>query len=253
MEEKVKDTNYIKKMSSKTFCERKKETNLIIIPTGAFEVYGPHLPLGSDTLVAVKMAELIANKVNGLIGPTIEAGDSSMLNEFPGTITIKPESFKNYLMDIVNSMKEWGFRDFLFINSHAGNVPMINQICYEIRNAEGIRCAQIDFWRFIKSQDKGIFETGDAAHSHASEAGTSVILYMYPELVDIEEIIDEPRIDKDEFPEILKYTKLSSYTKSGTVGFATKGTREKGETIVNKSVERIVEFLNKTWKIQKLE
>ncbi len=111
----------------------KKTTDLVIIPSGAFEVYGPHLPLGTDTLVANKIAGLVAERVNAIIGPVLEAGESSELEDFPGTITISSESFKQYLWDTLRSLEKWGFKDFLFVNTHLGNVPIINQIAFEFQ------------------------------------------------------------------------------------------------------------------------
>lgn len=233
-------------MSWKEFVQRKENTDLAIIPTGAFEVYGPHLPLGADTLVATKISELVAEKVKSVIGPTLEVGDSSALDVFPGTITIKPESFKTYLIDVVNSLKKWGFKDFLFINPHLGNVPIIDQIAQEMEREESINCAQIDFWRFIQPLDKGIIES-EFAHGHASEAGTSVLMYLYPELVDTDKWINEPPKFKDKFPEIIQYQSYDTHTDSGTIGNATLGTPEKGEELVKRSVARIVEFLQERW------
>ena len=249
----MRETNFMKEMSWTAFVEKKKQTNLVIIPTGAFEVYGPHLPLGSDTLVAVKLAEMISHRVNALIGPTLEVGDSAMLDEFPGTITIRPESFKEYLLDIINSLIRWGFKDFLFINAHAGNVPMINQIAYMLRNHEEIRRAQIDFWRFVKALDQGILESGETAHSHASEAGTSILMYLYPEFCDTDKWVNEPKKIRDEFPEIIKYGKLSSNTQSGTVGNAMLATKGKGEVLVQRSLDRIVDFLETNWGINQVK
>jgi creatinine amidohydrolase len=243
----LKKTNLLKEMSWTTFIERKKEVNLVIIPSGAFEVYGPHLPLGTDTLVAAKIAELIAERVNAIVGPTLEVGDSSMLDEFPGTITIKPESFKGYMMDTVNSLEKWGFKDILFINTHVGNVPVINQISLDIQRDEQKRCAQIDYWRFVKQHDKGIIESGDLAHAHASEAGTSIMLYLFPELSDTSKWVHEPPKVVDGFPDIIKYPKLDQITNSGTIGNATLGTREKGEALVQRTVDRIVQYLVESW------
>jgi creatinine amidohydrolase len=243
----LKKTNFLKEMSWTTFVERKKETDLVIIPSGAFEVYGPHLPLGTDTLVAAKISEILAERVNAIIGPTLEVGDSSMLDEFPGTITITPEGFKGYMVDTVQSLKKWGFKDFLFINTHVGNVPIINQISLDLQRDENIRCAQVDYWRFLKQHDKGIIETGDLAHAHASEAGTSVMLYLFPELADTSKGIHEAPKVVDEFPDIIKYPKLETITSSGTIGDATVGTVEKGEALVKRSVDRIVQFLVGSW------
>jgi creatinine amidohydrolase len=245
----MKDSNFIKEMSWTTFVEKKKETNLVIIPSGAIEVYGPHLPLGSDTLVAVKIAERVADRVKALIGPTLEVGDSTSLGEFPGTIVIRAESFKLYLSDVVASLKKWGFKDFLFINSHLGNVPIINQICADMLQEEDIRCAQIDYWRFVKANSEDIVVSGDLAHAHASEAGTSVLLHLYPELVDQSAWVHEPPKFTTAYPDVIQYHKFSQFTNSGTIGDATLGSVEKGEKIVARTVERIVDFLHNEWGI----
>jgi creatinine amidohydrolase len=242
-------TNRMKEMSWTEFVERTKQTDLVILPSGACEVYGPHLPLGSDMLVATKIAELVAERVNAIIGPTLEVGDSSALDDFPGTITIQPESYKAYLGDIVNSLDKWGFKHFLFINGHAGNVAMINQVSQTLRERNEIRCAQIDCWRFIKAQDQDIVESGEVAHGHAGEAGTSVLMYLYPDLVDSTQLVDEVPKQKDQFPEIIKYARYTTKTESGTIGYPTMATREKGEALVNRSVDRIVRFLNESWDI----
>lgn len=71
----MKETNWIKLMSTSEFAERKKGCDTVIIPVGATEGYGPHLPMGSDILVAQKISELVAEKVNALIGPSVEVGN----------------------------------------------------------------------------------------------------------------------------------------------------------------------------------
>ncbi|GGN59646.1 creatininase family protein [Oceanobacillus indicireducens] len=243
----MKSTNLLKEMSWKEFERRKMETDLVIIPSGAFEVYGPHLPLGTDILVSQRISELLAENVNAIIGPALEVGESAMLDEFPGTITIKPESFKAYMNDTVQSLKKWGFKDFLFINTHVGNVPIITQIVDELLRTEDIRCAQVDYWRFLKTLDEGVIETGELAHAHASEAGTSVMMHLYPELCDLDNWINEPPNVENKYPDIHHYPKLSTITKSGTIGNATVATEEKGRELVDRSLDRIKTFLRQSW------
>ncbi|MEK3935698.1 creatininase family protein [Sporosarcina sp. FSL W7-1349] len=239
-------TVLLKNMSWKNFVKAKEKTDLVIIPTGAFEVYGPHLPLGSDSLVAVKISELVAQKTGAIVGPLMEVGDSSMLDDFPGTITIRPESFKSYLWDIIVSLKKWGFKDFLFVNNHVGNVPVIDQLSRDLQRDEEMRCAQIDYWRFVQTLDKGIVET-EFPHGHASEAGTSILQYLYPEHCDMALVLDEAPTYTNEFPEIIQYPKYGDLSVSGTIGHATAGTPEKGKQLVDRSVERIVQFLEESW------
>jgi len=242
-------TNFLKEMSWLEFVDRKNKTDLVIIPSGAFEVYGPHLPLGTDTLVSVKISEILAERINAVIGPTLEVGDSTVLEEFPGTISIKPENFKHYLQDTVNSLEKWGFKHFLFINTHQGNVTIINQVARALQANKEIQCAQIDYWRFIKEHCDGIIESGEFAHSHASEAGTSVMMHLYPELCDMDKLVNElPKI-RDKFPDIIKYIPFSQKTDSGTIGNSKLGTKAKGEVLVDRTVNRILLFLEESWGI----
>ncbi|KQO01233.1 creatininase family protein [Paenibacillus sp. Leaf72] len=243
----------LRDISWTVFEEYKKQTELVIVPVGAIEVYGPHLPLGSDGLLAAKLAELVAECVGALIGPNVEAGDSTVLNDFPGTITIRPESLKAYLGDIVTSLLKWGFKRILFINGHAGNVSVINQIVHQIKEQHSdVLAAQIDCWRFIKAQDDGISESGKFSNGHAGEIGTSVLLHLYPQLVNQSIIIDEQPAFEDPFPEIIKYNRLSSISKSGVVGHPSFATAGKGEALVQRSVDRILAFLSEAWDIKPL-
>lgn len=91
--------------------------------------------------------------------------------------------------------------------------------------------------------------SGEVAHGHAGEAGTSVMMYLYPELVDTSKGIDEVPKQKDLFPEIIKYSRYSTKTESGVIGYSTTATSQKGEVLVQRSVDRIVHFLYDTWDI----
>lgn len=218
----------------------------VIIPTGAIEVYGPHLPMGSDSIVAEMVGTMIAEKLGLLITPTIPMGDSLSLKTpaFPGTMVIKPENFKGYLEDVVESLIGWGFKNFFFFNTHVSNVFMITQLGWELEAKYKVKCASIDWWRFIQPHCEGVCEhSGLMAHGHASEAGTSVIKYLTPELVDEEETVCTLELFEDKFPEFKQYIPFDKYTDTGTMGDATKGTAEKGKIIIEKSVARIVEFI----------
>jgi creatinine amidohydrolase len=103
-------------MSWPTFVLRKKQTALVILLSGAFEVYGSQLPLGSDTFVAAKIAEMVAGRVNAIVGPTLVVGDSSVLDDFPGTII--EQSDKDYLGDIMKPSRQgWLIFCMIYLSS----------------------------------------------------------------------------------------------------------------------------------------
>ena len=148
----MKNTKWMKEMTSAELAEAVQSgIDTVIIPGGAYEVYGPQLPLGSDSIVSAAICERVAAKTNAIIGPFFEVGESASLYGFPGTIKILPDTYYRVMEDIVNSLVHWGFKNFMFINMHAGNVPIITQLAREKQREFGIKCGQVKF-RFIIRQ-----------------------------------------------------------------------------------------------------
>ena len=234
--------NRIKWMSWVEFDKRRKETQLAILPSGAVEVYGPHLPLGSDIIIAEKISQLIADRIPAIVGPSIEIGESKGLSAFPGTLVISPENLKAAYKDICVSLIKWGFKSLFFVNTHLGNVVPLNQLAVELQEEHGVKCGAVDWWRFLQGISQGIVES-NLAHGHASETGTSIMLYLAPEYVHADQITKTDSLYDDKYPDIIKYPPFTAYTSNGLIGDATKGSREKGKLIVEKAVDRLVNFI----------
>lgn len=235
--------HYIRKLSGKQYLARLAANPTVIIPTGACEVYGPQLPMGTDLLVAQKIAEIIAERTGALIAPTIEMGESSALSSFPCTFALPRKILEDYLEALVDMLIEDGVKNFIFITGHAGNVDTVSYIIKKHLD-KGIKAFQIDWWRFTGANSGDIFtHKGPMAHGHASECGTSVMMYLYPELVDHDEITCV-NVAANPFPDVLQYRHFSAKTPNGTLGDATAATVEKGEAIVNACVERIMAYIN---------
>lgn len=238
--------NNIRKLSGKKYLARLAENPTVIIPTGACEVYGPQLPMGTDLLAAQKIAEIIADRTGALIAPTIQMGESSALEAFPCTFAMPRKVLEDYLEALIRILIEDGAKNFVFITGHAGNVDTVSYIIKK-HLKEGIKAFQIDWWRFTGANSGEIFDyKGAMAHGHASECGTSVMMYLYPELVDLEEMTCV-QATANPYPDILQYGHFTEKTPNGTIGDATVATREKGEAIVNACVERIMAYLNEAF------
>jgi creatinine amidohydrolase len=225
------------------------KTTFAIVPVGAVEVYGPHLPMGSDGLVALEASRRLADRIGAVVTPLVPIGCSQSLMSFPGTLTVEPESLKAYLRDVCNSLVFHGIKRILFMNGHAGNVPLIGELSREFI-ARGIPCAQVDWWRAIGRLAVGIAGTGDVAVGHAGENCTSVVMAVRPDLVDMSLATKEQAKTglPGKYPEIMQYDRsYREITKSGMTGDATTATREKGEAMLNRFVEKAEAFLNE-WK-----
>ncbi len=239
-------SNRMDEISWLEFDQKRKETDLVIIPSGAVEVYGPHLPMGSDGIAAMAISEMIAQKINAVIAPLIPIGESSALRCFPGTLTISKEVFEKVIDEIFLQLIAYGFKNFLFVTGHAGNVDAISYYSRKYQDEYGIKCGQVDWWRFTNANGADVFElSGHMAHGHASECGTSVLLYLRPDLVDMSKATKvSPSEELYTYSDFIRYIPLTDKTDNSTVGDATIGTREKGERIVKKCVDRIVDYIN---------
>ncbi|MDR2103363.1 MAG: creatininase family protein [Treponema sp.] len=236
----------IRLMSWTEFDERRKSTDLVIVPTGSVEAYGPHLPLASDSLAALGIARKVAELTGALISPPVDMGESSSILGFPGTFTLKKETFQQVVDELVTQLINYGFQRFLFVTGHGGNVDTINYLAKKYRRQHNVRCGQVDWWRFAAQNDEGIFqEKGVMCHGHASECGTSVLLYLYPELVHMERAVRrEPKeTSGTSFSGIIRYDFLEEKTDCAIIGDPTKAAAEKGARIVDRCVSRIVEYI----------
>ena len=244
-------THWIREMSWVEFDQRRKETNTVIIPTGACEIYGPHLPMGSDGFAAAAVAERVAERTGALIAPMTEIADSGALLDYPGTITVSTPLYRMWMEELIDNLIGYGFKNLMFISGHATNVGIITSLMIERQRTKGINWAQIDWWRFTAVHGDDIFDCkGRMAHGHASECGTSVMLYLKPELVHMEKATCvAPLPETSDYPDIVHFVPMKDKTPDATVGDATCGTREKGEKIVNRCVDRIVEYMNAKWEL----
>jgi creatinine amidohydrolase len=221
-------------------------TDLALVPVGAVEVYGPHLPQGSDGYAALEVAKRLAERVGAVVTPLVPIGCSQSLMSFPGTLTVSPEALKLYLADVCNSLVKWQIKRILFVNGHAGNVPIISQIAFDLQ-PKGIKCAQVDWWRAVAKVAADVSDTGPSAIGHAAENCTCVMMAVRGDLVDRSKMVKEM---KPNFGLIAKYPEVMQYAPpyreiapAGINGDPTTATGEKGERIIAKFLDRAVAFL----------
>lgn len=236
--------NTINKLSGKEYMKRIQKNPTVIIPTGACEVYGPHLPMGSDLLCAKAIAELVAEKTGALVAPTIEMGESSSLGSYPCTFVCPRNVLESYLQALMDILVKQGLKNFIFITGHAGNVDTVTYLSKKYVKEYGINACQIDWWRFTQGHSSVLDHSGPMAHGHAAECGTSVMLYLYPELVNMEEAC-KTKLPSMEYRDIIQYGFVTGgFGDTGMLGDATCATAEKGKAIVDECVDSIVSYIN---------
>jgi creatinine amidohydrolase len=225
------------------FDAARKHTDLVLIPFGAVEVYGPHLPMGADGIATTGLANAIAAEEPALVAPLITVGYSRRLMDFPGTLNVRPSSLISYARDVAESFIHWGSRRILFINGHAGNVPYLSELAIELEDANGVRVAQIDWWRYIQPLVEDLVEAEQLPHGHASEFGTSVMLALAPEYVAMDRAVKSLPKQSQQYPDFIRSRPYHDATDTGVVGDGTLGTAEKGAEVMQRATARALEFI----------
>ncbi|NLS70662.1 MULTISPECIES: creatininase family protein [Bradyrhizobium] len=162
----------------------------VLIPCGAVEQHGPHLPLCMDADHADAIAARLARHLGRtLIAPTIKVGCSAHHLVFPGTISIRPETFESICLDYCTSLARHGFRRILLFSGHIGNFPALQDMLPRLRSAVPVdveidaycdAVAWIERWRSAVEQAGG---DPNAVGGHADIAETSLMMLLRPDSV----------------------------------------------------------------------
>ncbi|MDW7740085.1 MAG: creatininase family protein [Bacillota bacterium] len=249
----------LRKMENMTWLEMAdavKETDTVLVPIGAIEMQGPHLPLVVDSLAAQYVAEKVAEKTNTVLAPLINVGTSEWHKYFPGIISLSKTTLLEYLRDYCNSLVLNGFKRILFFSPHVINDDVIASVGLELRE-KGILVGSVNLWHISAEivQNKNI-EFEEKNFTHAGEIMTSVIMAIAPELVKMDKAETEyPRTPIPDTPfaglHKLKYrdTSFSIFrfsneeTTSGSLGNPMAATPEKGQKVIDGWLEVIVPFV----------
>lgn len=93
----------------------------IVVPFGALEQHGPHLPLVTDTMLGDALGEAVAERLTAFVSPTMPFGCSRHHSAFPGTISLEDETLGLIVRDVVHSLTSIGFKQLLLLPAHGGN------------------------------------------------------------------------------------------------------------------------------------
>ena len=158
---------------------------VLLLPIGAIEQHGPHLPIDTDTSTVIAVSERAAGllpPLTALVLPPIAWGLSPYWMPFAGTITLCPETILALISDIGRSVAAHGFRRLMIVNSHGGNAGIIGVAVTQLADF-GIRATALSYWSLLGTE-LGTLSPGDhGLIGHAGQTETSIQLHLQPELV----------------------------------------------------------------------
>jgi len=227
--------------------------NGVILPIGSVEQHGAHLPLSTDTLIADRVARQVSERCKAtLLMPPIEFGCSSEHSHFPGTISLRPETMSNILLDITNSLMKSDLKRVFIINGHGGNRAVIEVALTTIKEAlpemQAYSFTTIDI---VKPKYNEIRKSERGLVGHADEIETSMMLAISPELVDMAKAVRErPMLpghlsfEPEDSAGISFAWGAKEISKSGVIGDPLQASAETGRILIDYATEVISGKIN---------
>jgi len=219
-----------------------------LIPVGSFEQHGPHGTFELDTGRAYGFGKLIANRLypQVVLAPAVPFGVSYHHMNFPGTITLRPDTFTALVYDVVWSLKQHGVERFLILNGHGGNIPALGVLVIKLKHELGVKAA----WTSFTSLGKEVIESRVTSESkgHACEGEMSQALYLAPHTARPDvfapgEYKGYPYRHLGEGFNLAYPYAFDKITANGALGDATLASKELGQEIVETALAYAVEFL----------
>lgn len=205
-----------------------------LVPVGATEQHGPHLPNGTDTLIATALCDLVADRTGCLVLPAISVACSyGHGTGMAGTVSSTPE----LVAATVRQYAEWaahsGLTRLLFVNAHFGNGAALGIGTDHLRlHRPDLRSAYVDW--YAASPEILAEVTADGDDIHANRAETSVMLALAPHLVD--RALMTGADDPDRTGELVFRYTAASLSTNGVTGRPSEATVELGRRLVEQAV-----------------
>jgi creatinine amidohydrolase len=231
-----------------------------IVPCGAVEQHGAHLPLDVDIVcpqgIAFGAGKAVSDKV--LILPPVWYGYTGHVMDFPGTINTHFETFIHQVLDITKSLAYHGFKKILLLNGHGSNMPNLDLVARRTNLETDAECILAGWWNFL-TVDKTFLPRWRQSKfpggcAHACELETSLYLYLDGDNVR-KDLIKSDVISFNEENSPFNWVDLfaagpatiiswtSSYSESGVLGEAELATAEKGKQVYEEAVKQLTRFI----------
>jgi len=219
-----------------------------LIPTASCEQHGPNGTFEVDTAIGNEFTKKLAEATHPLTiaTPPVHFGVSTHHMNFPGTITLKPETFIQVCIDVVESMYHHGLRKFVFVNAHGGNAAPLNVVLTKLKYAyPDAKIAFLSPWGGAEDVRKEFVTS--AITGHACEVEMSMSGYLAPRTVKQATLErGSIKLTPDEYRNpwgVVEARMWDENTANGALGDATKTSVELGKKLIETSLQRMAEWV----------
>ena len=225
-------------------------TAIAILPTAAIEQHGPHLPVGTDTMIMAGMLDgfrsACPDDLDPWILPIQAVGKSNEHLWAKGTLTMTAATALTAWTEIGLSVARAGFKKIMIVNSHGGNLDLISILSRELRVEAGMLAVKCQWGSF--GHPEGMYSDHEKKFGiHGGDVETSLMLQFRPDCVDMSKAQTfTSSAETDSIPPVGPISRgwiAADLNPDGTVGDAAAGTAEKGAITAQHQVAGFIDLL----------
>jgi creatinine amidohydrolase len=226
---------------------RRRQYEVAVLPIGATEPHGLHMPYGTDNYEVESLADRACEQAHALgakviLLPTIPYGVDTNQMAFPLAMSVNPSTLSALIGDIVRSLEHHGIPKMILLNGHGGN--NFNSLLRELYGRTRVFLTWVDGWNIATEAHQAVFtHPGD----HADEMETSWILHLRPDLVFMDECDDgavkTPRLKAMQEGWAWFVRPWERLTRNSGYGDPRLASAEKGEQFLAACAERLAQFI----------
>lgn len=170
-------------MSWTEVTEAAEENPVVLVPIGAIEQHGPHLPIHEDSIVADWVAHRIADELDVLVAPPLNYGHSPTFRGYPGNLSLSAETLRTAIYEIIATLVDSGFRRIVLVNNNGGNVGPASSAAVDARRDLGVLIGHVYPWSLGYSLMRDVYDDASKVYGHGAEPEHSAMLAIFPDQV----------------------------------------------------------------------
>jgi creatinine amidohydrolase len=230
-------------LTSTEFEKIMKKKPIVFLPIGGTEAHSSHLPLCTDSLQPEFVADAVAERVGGLVAPSLRYAFHSSTRNMPGTIGLGFETTIRVVRDILDSLVNNGADQLVVISGHAGSSHMnaLRQACVEVVEEHGVRLMLLTDYDIAKR-----FPEDQKGDGHGGKMETSRMMAIAPQLVK-----PQKKVGRYVSQGYLILSDPERSMPDGFVGDAPAATAEMGERLNSYIIDQLTSEVQKSFGVER--
>lgn len=217
-----------------------KQGKFAVLPLGSIEYHGPHAPLGTDSILAEGFSNKLTDMDAVIYPPVFYSACPGKTADYPGTISISPAVYTEYLLEIMRGIAKSGFSHILVLNAHDGNMGVSRTVAEKLTVEFDASILIINWWQLVPitaTTEWGLFTTSGRGHGGPYE--TSAVMAFCPDSVQItgsDEPLETPAL-LSALPYVLVESRPQGW--NGYTGSIRESSQQAGERIVEEAAKNL--------------